>query len=238
MHFKNSLEEIVGPLVGHSSDGDSRWWKLMVQLMLSDVGERFSPISEAEGFVFSARKEPADSGYVLRDIGDQDQIHNHKKYINHLDLVSKVLQIGPSHAVLMNHIEMVIQKFPVLKHSLSKDHVRRERDRQNWKIAQELSFRRVQDRLEKIVDGEETIPPDHSVAGTKAFLRVIWHYVEIFFSPNCPLKERIKYAAFAVHFLAIWSNFIFESLITKSQKISSLINVMLTFFCQLMQQLS
>ena len=101
MNFKNSLEDVVGPLVGHSSDGDSRRRKVMVQLMLSDDGDRFSPIPEAEGFVFPARKEPAHSGYVLRDIGDQDPIH----------LVSRVLQIGPRYSVLMNHIEMVTQKF-------------------------------------------------------------------------------------------------------------------------------
>ena len=51
--------------------------------------------------------------------------------------------------------------------------------------------------------------PDHSVKGTLAFITVIWHYVEILYSPTVPLKERIKYAGFVIHFFGIWRNFIY-----------------------------
>ena len=103
-HFEEHLEDVIGPLVGHSSDSDSRQRKLMVQLMSVDVGMRYHPISLQLGFVFSAKKEVReDSSYVIRDIGDQDPIHNHKKYINDLDHVSRIIHIGPGLLVLMNH---------------------------------------------------------------------------------------------------------------------------------------
>ena len=213
-YFGRHLEEVAGPLIGHSSDGDSRRRKLMVQMMLTDEGERFRPIEEEKGFIFSARKVACEEGplgpsYLIKDVGDQDPIHNHKKYINHLDHVSKVIYIGPGLVVLMNHIEIFIERISVLKHGLNKEHVRRERDRQNWKTAQELCSIKVQKCLSDIKDGTaDKLPPDPSVRGTIAFLNVIWHYVEIFFSPVLPLKERIKYAGFVAHFLEIRRNFI------------------------------
>ena len=138
--FKLFFEDHVGPLVGHSSDGDSRRRKLMVQMMTSEAGERFSPIPPELGFIFTTRQEIiSDSFYSLSGMGDQDPIHNHKKFVNHLDSVSRTVRIGPGLVVLMNHIELVLKQFPVLRHGLNKDHVRRERDRQNWKVAQEIT---------------------------------------------------------------------------------------------------
>ena len=36
--FEDKLEAILGPLIGHSSDGDSRRRKIMLQLMRSREG--------------------------------------------------------------------------------------------------------------------------------------------------------------------------------------------------------
>ena len=104
-NFEKWLEDLVGPLVGNSLDGDSRRRKLMVQLMLVDVGLQYRPIPLNLGFVFSARREIKGDSFTFRDIGDQDPIHNHKRFINHLDHVSRVIYIGPSLIVLMNHID-------------------------------------------------------------------------------------------------------------------------------------
>ncbi len=51
--FKETLEEEFGPLIGNSSDGDSRRCKLMVQLMTKDETESFRPIPEKFGFTFT-----------------------------------------------------------------------------------------------------------------------------------------------------------------------------------------
>lgn len=133
-----------------------------------------------------------ENGYVIREIGDQDVIHNHKKIINHLDHTSRMLHIGPDLLVHMNQIELVMRSFPVLVHGLTRDHVRRDRDRQNWKVAQELSFQRVQDCLNDLINGSDDRAPIPSVKGTKAFLYVVHQYVDIFFSPKASLAERIS----------------------------------------------
>ena len=210
-HFEEHLEDVIGPLFGHSSDSDSQWRKLMFQLMSVDVSMQYRPIPLQLGFVFSAKKEVLeDSSYVIRDKGDQDPIHNHKKYINHLDHVSRIIHIGPGCLVLMNHVEMVVERIPVLRHGLNRDHVRRDRDLQNWKVAQELRFLRVQECISSIIDETaDNRPCDPSLRGTLALLKVIWHYVEIIFSPVLPLKDRIKYAGFVSQFLGIWRNFIY-----------------------------
>ena len=43
--YKQFLEGIVGPLIGHSSDGDARRRKLMLEEMVRTQGNRFRPIS-------------------------------------------------------------------------------------------------------------------------------------------------------------------------------------------------
>lgn len=80
-------------MIGHSSDGDSRRRKVMVQLATSTVGDRFESISRDHGFVFSCRKQVTETGYVIHYLCDQDYIHNHKKLLNPLDHANRVLMI-------------------------------------------------------------------------------------------------------------------------------------------------
>ena len=86
--------------------------------MLVDVGLRYRPIPLNLGFVFSAREIKGDS-FMIRDIGGQDPIHKHKKFINHLDHVSRVNYIAPNLIMLMNHIEMIINRQPVFEYGLT-----------------------------------------------------------------------------------------------------------------------
>ncbi|VDH92321.1 Hypothetical predicted protein, partial [Mytilus galloprovincialis] len=173
------------------------------------VGNDRDAYDLAKGNSSDARKEVVENGYVIREIGDQDVIHNHKKIINHLDHTSRMLHIGPDLLVHMNQIELVMRSFPVLVHGLTRDHVRRDRDRQNWKVAQELSFQRVQDCLNDLINGSDDRAPIPSVKGTKAFLYVVHQYVDIFFSPKASLAERISLAGFVTHFLGIWRNYVY-----------------------------
>ena len=47
--FEEELEATLGPVIGHSSDGDSRRRKIMLQLMRSKEGLRFQPIPQDLG---------------------------------------------------------------------------------------------------------------------------------------------------------------------------------------------
>ncbi|KAJ7371921.1 hypothetical protein OS493_022019 [Desmophyllum pertusum] len=110
--YERDLEPVIGPLIGNSSDGDSRRRKIMLQLAGSDAeGNRFRPIPAHLGFVFSCRKEETEDGsYIIRDLCDQDYIHNHKKMMNPLDHATRVLILG-DYMVHMNHIKRCVRCF-------------------------------------------------------------------------------------------------------------------------------
>ena len=132
--YEENLEEVIGPLIGHSSDGDARRRKCMLELMNSNDGDRFQPIPADLGFMYSAAKtQQADGSYTIKGLGDQDFIHEHKKLINPLDHRARVMMLN-NHIVHMNHLELVTNVFDKLEHGLTRDHLLR-RDRQNWKVA-------------------------------------------------------------------------------------------------------
>ena len=82
--FHQFLEPVLGPLIGNSSDGDSRRRKLMLQSAEGNTYSEFKPISQDLGFIFHATLEDSPNepaGYKVRDLCDQDAIHNHKKWI-------------------------------------------------------------------------------------------------------------------------------------------------------------
>ena len=86
--YKCYLEDILGPMNGHSSDGDSRRRKLMLLQARCAEGKRYQPITKDDGFHFSVKKEDnvnEHGGYIIRDCPDQDAIHEGKKLVNPLD---------------------------------------------------------------------------------------------------------------------------------------------------------
>lgn len=54
--YAQELKNIVGPLIGKSSDGDSRRRKIMLQLATADVDKRFRPITRDLGFILILQK--------------------------------------------------------------------------------------------------------------------------------------------------------------------------------------
>ena len=77
--YCKNLEAIMGPLIGNSSDGDSRRRKLMLLHMSNDTGDRYRPIPKKLGFILSARREVVDgSRYIIREVRDQDCFHEGK----------------------------------------------------------------------------------------------------------------------------------------------------------------
>ena len=91
--YDKHLKAILGPLVGNSSDGDSRRRKLFVQLMGSSEGERFRPVPRELGFIFSCEKFFSEKSYYIDHLCDSDYIHCHKKLINHLDHNARCLRM-------------------------------------------------------------------------------------------------------------------------------------------------
>ena len=88
-----------------------------------------------------------------------------------------------THMVHMNHLQLVTELFQLHHHGLRKNDILR-KDRQNWASAQKLTFLRAQNYLQQIEDGIDEVgrPPDPFVLGSLVYLRLVWYYVEIFFS--------------------------------------------------------
>ena len=182
----------------------------MLQLATSNLGRRYRPIPIELGFVLSCRKFETEIGYVIRDVCDQDYIHNHKKLLNPLDHASRVLMLG-NYLVHMNHVQLVYEMFPIPDHGLGVDDIQR-RGRQNWRSAQKLTFPQVRNCLEILMEGRvEGYPRNPSLLGIKTYLYVVWLYVEIFCSSVASLRRPIMYAATVTHFLAIWHNYVHQN---------------------------
>ena len=207
--YNDYLEDIVGPLIGNASDGDSRRRHLMLNHAQAG-GERFQPIPKPDGFHLTAEKIIQDADeegqFNIRRLGDQDYIHVHKKLVNHLFHEARVITLGNS-LVHSNYLLLVQQMFDFHEHGLSREDVIRT-DRQNWTSAQRISFDKVINCLQQVVDGSATRPADPGAVGTKTFLPVIWHYVEIFCSGTASLVERIHNAGLVCHFLDVWRSWV------------------------------
>ena len=77
LYYEKHVESTLGPLVGPSSDGDSRRRK--VSLMRTVGQSPFQPNDRELGFVLTCEKVSFDNGsYKIKNNCDQDSIHNHK----------------------------------------------------------------------------------------------------------------------------------------------------------------
>ena len=203
---QNILDPVLGPGIGHASDGDSRRRKLMLNQATATTNT-YQPISHEDGFIMSARVEvTAEKKKVLRDLYDQDCIHNDKKILNPLDHPTRILKLG-RYSAHINHLRLVMNIFQPAVHNMRADDIAR-KDRQKWEVVQRLKFLSVQKCLLDICNGRNGAEKDVSVLGTWAFLYVAWHYTEIFFSLHASLRDRVKYAAFVVTFYSLWRNWI------------------------------
>ena len=184
--YEIHLEDILGPLIGNSSDGDSRRRHNMLKLASSEA-VNYRPIPENLGFVFGALKiEKLNEQYTLRHLPDQDYVHVHKRLINMLDYSSRVLMMGD---LIANHIQLVYETFGEHVHGLSLEDIDRQ-DCQNWRTAQKLAFKVIRDCLQHLIDGRvDGRPADPLLIDTKLYLLVVFYYVEIFCSPVASLRQ-------------------------------------------------
>lgn len=185
LYWNMYVKNIVGPLIGHASDGDGRRRKLMLEDYTSSIGDRFSIPWKSWPFTACVENDGDISG-----LHDQDFIHNGKKLINPLDNASKRLVLG-NDLVTLNHIAFVYQSFKVEEHGLQEGDVER-KDRQNWRSAQRIAGRKVQNCLRLLRIGSDF--RQERTLGTELYLSVVASYIDIFLSPTLNLYDRIKAA--------------------------------------------
>ena len=155
------LDPVLGPGIGHASAGDSRRRKLMRNQSVGVV-DRYHPVPVDLGFIMSARiKVTAAGKRLLKDLYDQDCIHNDKKILNPLHHPTRILQLG-KYSAHMNHLRLVMATFPPCTHGLHADDIAR-KDRQKWELVQRLKFLSVQTCLLDIAHGNNGVTKDVSV---------------------------------------------------------------------------
>ena len=117
----------------------------MLEDMVRTQGNRFIPIPEENGFIYSAEKIEVDDGsYVISGLGDQDAFHQIYLFTNVIYLPTRVMALGKNYLIHVNHLMLVSKRFERLQHGLSS---LERKDRQNVRSAQEIAYKRVQDCL-------------------------------------------------------------------------------------------
>jgi hypothetical protein len=139
---------VVGPIIGHASDGDSRRRQLMLADYKSTDGQHLKV--DWPGWVFSAE---LDSNGNAMGLHDQDFIHNGKKLINPIDSPVRTPQLG-SDIVTLTHVGLVYNKFSCDQHGLKLEDTNR-KDRQNWASAQRICQKRTRDCLAELRRSKE-----------------------------------------------------------------------------------
>ena len=89
--YNQHLLDVLGPLVGHASDGDSRRRKLHLANSTSRNGIRYKV--NHENFSYSGKLVDDNGKKFVEDLSDQDFIHNDKKLVNHLMHPSRILSL-------------------------------------------------------------------------------------------------------------------------------------------------
>jgi hypothetical protein len=185
-------EQVVGPILGHASDGDSRRHQLMLLDYLTTTQNRYTV--PWEGWLMSAG---LDNEGRIHGLHDQDFIHNGKKLINPLDSPVRILQLGGDMCCL-EHIGLVYNKFNFDEHGLKLEDVKCQ-DRQNWGSAQRICQQKTRDCLKRL----RMAPDVHQerTLGTEMYLQICADYIDIFLSEKLDLKRRVVLASKVSFFL-------------------------------------
>ena len=192
---------VLGPLIGHGSDGDGRRATLMHADMTRPVRKRFAhagnantPDDDYPRFNIPGVPDVNFTGYVTENgtygLHSQDTIHNAKKLINPMDQTARFLQVGChvcawEHLALLLHPGFGARYVGVSEHDLRQTDVLR-KDRQNFEVVQRASSPRTRAALKKF--GEES---GTDVKGTYYWLSMVHDYLLAFFGKKVTISERV-----------------------------------------------
>ena len=194
---EGGLRTILGPLIGHGSDGDARRETLMMSDMLNPVrrptalaGNAATPDQHYPRFNVSGLEDVInltgyETEYAVYGIHSQDTIHNAKKLVNPLDQKSRVVHVGLTVAV-WEHLGLVLKHCRADEHDLRSCDVER-KDRQNFEVVQRACSPKTRRALRRVQDitGEDT-------SGTVAWLTMIHEYLLAFFGKKLTVSERVR----------------------------------------------
>lgn len=197
LHAKH-LQDLIGPLVSHASDGD----RCRVKCMVESASRGTYGIDRPD-FIVKAEVKAG-----LPRLMIQDPPHCAKKKRNPILNGNRDLFWGECFAT-KNHLKLVMMVFPKEEHGLFEQDVD-VKDKQNFAAVQRIAFPRVRVCLEKLQAGYAG--PDgtyykEDCRGTIAHLEVIWAYLEVFYGRDT-LRSRVVLSSFVSNMLFFGSKFI------------------------------
>ena len=208
--YDKHLREILGPLIGHSSDGDSRRRKAMmkeskVPVRRNGRGVWLRFTVHVPSFTFSSRY---DLGHPMMCM-DQDYIHNIKKLINVLVSQARTVKLG-GQILNLGMLEIVKHKFHHSNHGLLQDDLLRKGNKaMDFPSACRLFSPRMLGCIDDLINGQthdQTYSP--FLCGMRRYLGLIRMYASIFMSKRLGFRERIRRAAYVATYLRLWRNYV------------------------------
>jgi hypothetical protein len=202
--FDKHVRSVVGPLIGHASDGDARRRKAFRRSMLSkdvEVGQRRYGLDRAD---FTHTGLVANG--IPTGIMDQDFLHNFKKLVNCFDNPQKSLTIGNLGIAHINDLKVLQAATNVVHGVRDADLCRNGFDKTDVPSAQRIVSKKVITILEaRIKLGDNTL------RATLTYIKLCRLYLNLFLSRKMTLRERIKSAGYIVTYLRTWRLWVMDS---------------------------
>ena len=163
------VEHFLGPIIGHSSDGDSRRRMLMLKDYYSTRAMRYQ--IPWEGWSLIGLYD----GFKVIALHDQDYVHNGKNLVNPLFSGRQDL-IVEKELISFNHVRMVYNNFKVDHHKLKIEDIEKS-DLQNWGSAQRIASRHVHRCLKEM---RSTGGRTERTSGTETYIEIVANYIDFF----------------------------------------------------------
>ena len=204
--YDRYVAPILGPRIGHSSDGDPRRRHAFLVHSLTTTPRPYT--INTPGFTHQGRlTDRQGCDLPFPDINlDQCYIHNGKKFINSYNLGTKHLRLGPTKRASMSHLVPVTIAHSKAEHGISKqDTDRHGMKAMDWPSAMRLFSRKALESLRNLIRQGGAEGKSENLEGDHRFLSIVRTYVSIYMSnASVTHLKRIHEAAVVTTYLRLW----------------------------------
>ena len=200
--YDKHLRALLGPLVAHSTDGDSR--RRRAQLHASRLAAGSFGLEDTKGFTYFGYHTGGEHSHVVIDI-DQDYVHCLKKLVNSCANSSRQLLLGPLQPASLSDLVAVRSQFHPNVHGLLLNDLNREGyQAMDVPSAVRLVSPAMMRCLYELVNGNVGVPAHPQLMGMYRFLRLVRRYLRIFMSPQVSQAQKVVDAAYVTTYLRRW----------------------------------
>ena len=198
-YYASGLGAVLGPMLGHASDGDARRRGAQLQASLRsaiklEAGTSLYTGVDGSDLCVTVTKVGATTRYSGLSV--QDYIHCYKKLFNCFR-DTKDMALG-MYSISMAAIAEAVESVGVEDHGIRAGDIGHDRNRQNTRPI----LRMVSDKARTAIAGLPDFEERHK--GTHAFLSVIAEFISMYEDDSLSWVARVESAGYVVHFLRYW----------------------------------